>query len=380
VTVLPPPPIGAHSYHHQIAVSLIEDVAIGLCRFRGLTAVAPHTSAELSLGGKKTLFRTFGIDYAVETQLQDRAGEVWLSVKLINARSRKMLWADQYEFNRDTIARQYREMSVRIVLLLVDRIERAELARYDVEQNPTAYHLFLRGQRFLRALDLPNVRRARREFRNAIAVCPEFVPAITSLARTFQREWLLLARGDRDLLSEAERLARTAIEFDPDDARGYRELGNCTLFVGRFDESLRAYELAEQRNPQHADLLADLADALSHACEPAAALQKITKAIDLNPLCPDHYWWAAGGANFHLKRYADAIECMSRMRDQSPAYRLMAASWAMLGDQDLATEYVRKTKNIHPDFSVNGWLSILPIRNAEYAQHYAQSLREAGFE
>jgi hypothetical protein len=58
----------------------------------------------------------------------------------------------------------------------------------------------------------------------------------------------------------------------------------------------------------------------------------------------------------------------------------MAASWAMLGDQDLATEYVRKTKNIHPDFSVNGWLSILPIRNAEYAQHYAQSLREAGFE
>jgi tetratricopeptide (TPR) repeat protein len=379
VTVLPPPPVPELSYHHHIAVSLVEDIAIGLCRFRGLTSVAPHTSAELSYGGKKALFQSFGIDYAVETQLQDRGGEVWLSVKLLHAPTRKILWAEQYAFNRESIARQYRELSVRIAVHLMDRIEREELAHYETEQDPTAYHLFLRGQRYLRALDLPNVRRARREFKAAVGACKDFVPAIASLARTYQREWLLMARGDRDLLAESERLARIAIDLDPDDARGYRELGNCTLFVGRFDESLRAFELAEQRNPQHADLLADLADALSHACEPAAALQKIEKAIELNPLCPDHYWWAAGGANFHLRRYGDAIACMSRMRDQSPAYRLLAASSAMLGERERAAEYVQKTKDIHPDFSVNGWLSILPIRDSEYAQHYAQGLREAGF-
>ncbi len=39
---------------------------------------------------------------------------------------------------------------------------------------------------------------------------------------------------------------------------------------------------------------------LTHAGEPAMALQKISSAIALNPLCPDHYWWTAGGANFLL--------------------------------------------------------------------------------
>jgi DNA-binding SARP family transcriptional activator/TolB-like protein len=380
ITILPPVQPGGQDFRHQLAASLIEDITIGLCRIKALSVVAPHTAWQLSVSGKKGLFRTFGIDYSVETQLQNVRGRVSLSVKLVDALTREILWTEQYPFDQEQSDRNYRELSIRVVGSLMEKIERTELARYEVEQNPMAYHLFLRGQRYLRVLDLPTVRRARREFKTALGACSDFVPAISSLARTYQREWLLMARGDTELLVESERLARAAIEIDPDDARGYRELGNCTLFVGRFDESLRAFELAELHNPQHADLLADLADALSHACEPAAALEKITKAIDLNPLCPDHYWWAAGGANFHLRRYAEAIESMSHMNDPSPAFRLLAASWAMLGEREQAAKYVRKATEIHPDFSVNGWLSILPTKNPEFAQHYERSLREAGFE
>ncbi len=379
VTVLPPPPTPELNYHHHMAVSLVEDVAIGLCRFRGLTSVAPHTSAEFSLGGKKALMETFGIDYAVETQLQDRGGEAWLSVKLVNARTRKILWADQYEFNRDTIARQYRELSLRIILLLVDRIERTELSRYEAEPNKTAYHLFLAGQRHLRTLGLPSVRRARRHFKAAMSACPDFVPAISGLARTYQQEWLLMARGDHDLLAETEKLATLSCEIDPDDARGYRELGVCRLYNGRFDESIAALAQAEKRSPQFADLLNDFADAYSHTCDFPAALQKINKAIELNPLCPDHYWWTAAGANYHLQQYREAIRCMSHMRDQSAAYRLMAACYAMLGDREHARMFVKKTKDIHPDFTISGWLSIVPIQDPHYARHYEQGLREAGF-
>ena len=81
---------------------------------------------------------------------------------------------------------------------------------------------------------------------------------------------------------------------------------SCNAYTGRFDESLEALAEGEQRNPQFADLLNDFADALVHACEPAAALEKITHAIELNPLCPDQYWWAAAGANYQLSRYAEA--------------------------------------------------------------------------
>jgi tetratricopeptide (TPR) repeat protein len=253
------------------------------------------------------------------------------------------------------------------------------LSRYDVELNASAYHLFLSGQRFLHRLDLPHIRRARRAFKLAISACSDFVPAISGLAQTCNMEWLLMARGDSDLLGEAERLSRRSLEIDPDDARGYRDLGLCTIYGGRFDESLEAFSQGERRNPQYADLLVEYADALQHSSEASAALEKINHAIKLNPLAPDRYWWVAGGANFHLHRYREAIESMSRMRDQSPAFRLLAASWAMIGEREKAAECVRKATEIHPDFSVDSWLSILPIRDRTFAQHYEQSLREAGF-
>jgi tetratricopeptide (TPR) repeat protein len=193
-------------------------------------------------------------------------------------------------------------------------------------------------------------------------------------------EWLLRAHGDEDMLHDAEGLAARAIEVDPDDARGYRELGVCRAYAGRFEESLEALALGEQKNPQHADLLNDFADALVHACEPATALQKIDQAIALNPLCPDQYWWAAAGANYQLERYSQAVDCMYQMRDQTPALRLLAASWGMLGDFDRANEYAKLTKESHPDFRIGNWLSIVPFRDQRVIRKYAEGLRAAGFD
>lgn len=380
ISVLPPMPTARQDFSHRIAVSLIDDVTIGLCRFKSLSVVAPHTAWEMTIGGKKALFKTFAIDYAIESQLQHRGTELYLSVQLMKAASREIIWTEQYLFDFDKAARHYRDLSIRILTTVVDRVERSELAKYDAEQAATPYHLYLNGQRLLRTLDLPNVRRARRIFKAAANESRDFVPAISGLAKTFHLEWLLLARGDSELLSEAERLARLSLEIDPDDARGFRELGVCHLYLGRFDESLEAFGEAEAKNPRYADLLMDYADALTHACEPAASLEKITAAIELNPLCPDSYWWAAAGANFYLQRYSEAKNCLSRMRDGSPAYRLLAASCAMLGDREGADEYVRRAKEIHPDFRVSEWLAFVPIRDPAYRKHYEDSLRLAGFE
>ncbi len=379
ITILPPVANGGQSIRHQLAASLIEDVTIGLCRSKSLSVVAPHTAWQLSAPGKRSLFKTFDIDYSVESQLQYSGGEYWLSMKLVSSATRDILWTAQYPFRQEQADRSYRDLSAQIILALVDKVERVELARYEVAQDPTAYSLYLVGQRYTRILDLPNVRRARRTFKAAISASTDFVPAISGLARTYQLEWLLMARGDGDLLVEASRLAERALEIDPDDARGHRDLAVCNLYAGRFDESLRAFSEAERRNPQHADLLNDFSDALVHACEPQSALEKITTAIRLNPLCPDQYWWAAGGANYQLERYGDAIECMSKMRDQSPVYRLLAASWAMVGDQRQASEYVRLAKDIHPDFDVKSWLSILPLRDPKFKELYERGLRRAGF-
>jgi DNA-binding SARP family transcriptional activator/TolB-like protein len=379
VTILPPVPPPLQDYHYGLATSLVEDITIGLCRFKAFSVIAPHTAAQLTGAGKGALLRTHGIDYLVETQLTTPRGAQRLSVRLLRAMSREILWAEQYAFEDADVAQKYNELSLRIILSLIERVERAELARYDRNHEESAYRHFLTGQKFLNQLDLPHVRRARRSFKAALSVSPYFVPAISALARTYQREWMLMARGDEELLGEATRLAKQSVEIDPDDASGYRELGIAWLFRGAFDESLEALRLAEQRNPQHADLLVDAADALSHSSEAPAALPKVNRAIELNPLCPDQYWWVAGTTHYQMYNYQSVIDCVSRMRDQSPAYRLMAAACAMHGDQARAGDYRRKAMEIHPDFDVASWLKILPIQDRRGAEHYEEGLRKAGF-
>jgi DNA-binding SARP family transcriptional activator/TolB-like protein/cytochrome c-type biogenesis protein CcmH/NrfG len=381
IAILTPAKAGTDVMLGTLADALVEDITIGLCRFKALSVIAPYTAGELSgNASQEETFRRLGIDYVVEARLHRRDSGHTLSVKLVNERAREIVWAEQYSFEPGDVARRYRELSIRLVMLLTERIERSELASYDIEQDPDAYHWFLVGQRWLRALDLPSIRKARRAFKTALTGCPDFVPALSGMARALQLEWLLLARGDPELLNEAEELAQRAVTADPDDARGYRELGICHLFNRRYDESKGALAEGEMRNPQFADLLTDFADTLVHSCEPAPALDKIERAISLNPLGPDQYWWTAAGVNYQLKRYQTAVECIERMRDQSPAYRLMAASCAMQGDRGRARSFVRKAKSIHPDFKVRNWLSVVPLRDPGEREHYEQGLRLAGFE
>ena len=379
ITILPPAKVGKQDRYH-LAVSLIEDVTIGLCRFKALSIIAPHTAWQLSVSGNQGLLRTLAIDYVIETQIQNRGGEHWLSVKLVNAASREILWTERYSFEQAQTAHHYRELSVQIILALVDKIERAELTLYAGEQDATAYHLYLAGQRYLRRSTCRTSAGRAAPSRRPSAIAPISCP------RSAARRGPITSNGCSWPAATASSWPRpSSLPIDrsrsiPMMRAAIASSVMCNAYTGRFDESLEALAEGEQRNPQFADLLNDFADALVHACEPAAALEKITHAIELNPLCPDQYFWAVAGANYQLGRYAEAKDSLARMRDRTPAFRLMAASCAMLGEKEQAREYVRKTREVHPDFSVKSWLSVMPFRDKAVIENYEQGLRLAGFD
>jgi len=64
------------------------------------------------------------------------------------------------------------------------------------------------GQRLLRNIDLPSIRRARKFFRAALASASNHVPAMAGLSRSYVMEWLVRAPFEASLLEEAEQCAR----------------------------------------------------------------------------------------------------------------------------------------------------------------------------
>lgn len=374
------PPLSGGEPVFELAAAVLEDVTIGLCRQRTFAVFAPFTAWRLGSDGPESDFvQKHGIDYVVQTRIQESGGDHFLTAKLLDASSRKIAWADRFAFRTTDPGQSYHNLSHRIVASLSEEIANAEIDRYRRDGDASAYVAYLLGTRALATLQLPGIRSARALFKASIRQDRGFAPALGGLARTLHMEWLLLARGEPDLLHQAEVFSRRALDADPECADGLRELGLCLLYSGKFDESLGALAEAERRNPQHADLLADYADALSLGGQPADALKKIDHATALNPLCPDHYRWYQGTIQYQLEQYEAAIDALSRMGDSSPAYKLIAACWAMLGETSKARDYARKVLQIYPEFTVGKWLSMIPIRDAALKRHYEQGLRAAGF-
>jgi DNA-binding SARP family transcriptional activator/TolB-like protein len=381
ITVLPPPELDGANRLHRLAASLIEDVTVGLHRHKALTVVVSYPAWKLSrIESLEEAVSRFAIDYVAETQLSDHDGTPFLSIKLFSTEDRRVIWADRCAMGHADVAQRFGELSLKFITTFVEQVERAELSRDEPQLDRAAYFEYLSGQRRLEAIDLPSVRKAQRSLRSVVKGYPDFAPGLCGLARSYQREWLLTARHDTALLTRAEEIARRAIEADPDDSRGYRELGVCLLFERRFDDSLEALALAEERNPHHADLLVDLADSLGHSGAPKEGLSKLDEALTLNPLPTDLFWWTAAGMHYQTGNYHGAIEAASRMRNQWPVSRLLAAAWAQLGEKERAREYVDGVLEVYPDFEIKKWLTIVPQKSARDAKHYEEGLRAAGFE
>ncbi|WP_181703659.1 BTAD domain-containing putative transcriptional regulator [Chthonobacter albigriseus] len=378
VAVMPPELAPSAGEAGHVATALLEDVTLGLCSARSVSMVAPHTCQRLAQESVDTIAQ-LGIDYSVESRLVRFGETASLQVKLVDAASRTIIWAERYGVDALDAHGSYRDLSARIGTSVIETVERTELDKLLPEHDGSAYCLFLKGRFHLRQMDLPSIRKARKCFKAATKESPVYASAIAGIARTYHLEWLLLARGDASCLEQAGEYARQAAELSPTEVHALRELGLWNQFSGRFEASLQAFDEAELVSPHYADLLADHADALVHASEPELALRKIHQATALNPLCPDDYRWIEGGANFLLGNYREAIEALQRMRERGPAYRLMAASSAMAGDMEASRQYARKARAIHPDFRVEDWLAVLPLRDPRQRDHYEEGLRRAGF-
>lgn len=362
------------------ASSLIEDVTIGLCALRSVSVIAPYTAAQIGLqSDKANTYERHTISYILDTRLTDEGDRQSLFAQLIFFASDEVIWADRFNLIGDGLMQSRRGIAHRIASAIASQVERNEAARNAYERNGESYRSYLLGQRYLKHLNLPEIRRARKSFREALGVQRDFAPAMSGLARSYFVEWLLTARGDRELLTLAESHAREAVAADETLASGHRELGVVKLYLREFDESIEFHDRAEELSPHYANVIASYADTLVQASRPGEGLQKIEAAIDLNPIAPDEYFWTAASASYSLGHYEQALAYIDRMRDRTPADRLSAASWGMLGDRRKARQFVRKTLDVHPDFDLDRWMAIVPIREEWQREHYREGLKKAGF-
>ena len=364
-----------------LTTSLVDHITVELGRSRRIAVISPHTAWQFAEADFVSKAGEFAVPFVLELRLLPGSGADTQhhSAKLIDTASREIIWSDAFSIEADAAQQRLRAVARAAAYQLVEQIENTLLREHAESREASAYIWELMGRRHMHSLDLRRIRRARNYFRSAIDADRLFAPGWYGAARTFSREWVLCAREDPKLLADARAFAERAMELDPLDSGGERELGHASLYCGDLEESIAHFSAAEQLAPHNADVLVDLADAYVHNSEIDTAGRLVERALDLNPLAPDEYHWVAGSVDFFREDFASARLSLKRMKDRTPAARLIAAAAAMDGDLTEAERYRTIEMANHPDFRIGEWLKLMPQRDRGHLELYVRALRTAGF-
>jgi DNA-binding SARP family transcriptional activator/Tfp pilus assembly protein PilF len=380
VLVLPPAnaPAGSVAGSDMVLGSaLIDEVTHVLSQARAFAVFAPHTARQLAVAPFPQA-NPYGADYLVRTALLPASGGGnLLRVALTSLATHELLLSDEMRFAEEALGAHHLAMAAALGSKLVDGIGRRELSVARATGSATAFVHYLHGIDLLQGVTLQQIRAARKRFRQALRISPNFARARAMVARSLSMEYLLLGRREMAPLEEALREARRAFEDDPTDPLVHREIGHALIYFDALDEAVENLRVAADHGPHFADVLCTLADGLIHIGRNPDARPILDRALALNPLAPDLYHWIDATSHYFLGDYEGARQSIARMKTPDSAGRIAAAAEAMLGNTALARRHKDRFLAENPDFRLDHY--VYPIRDRADREHLLSGMRAAGF-
>jgi predicted O-linked N-acetylglucosamine transferase (SPINDLY family) len=160
---------------------------------------------------------------------------------------------------------------------------------------------------------------------------------------THSQAWVHLRRGracrDRNDFAAAAAEFRQAVDSDPNLAEALADLADALAVLGRPDEAVRYWERALARGPESALWHCGLADARHAQGQVPEAIEAYREAVARDAGLV-RAWWGLGCACLTGKDYAAAAEALGRVvalaPDQGPAWHNLGSAHFELGQADAA--------------------------------------------
>lgn len=385
LAILPFDNMSAEAEQEHLGDGITEDLILSLSQI-GHLSVTPRSSAFTFKNKAATvqeIGRELGARYIVTGSLRKSGDRIRLSVELADAQTGAHLWSTRYDRRLDDIFAVQDEITLTVATALQVELTEGEqaLLRYTTTNNVEAWTHFIRGLSFFRTVSADTYRQARGCFEQALAHDPDSAQIHAMLACTLAIEGRFHWVPDRDgTLERAKAMADIALERDPENADAWAALGYWHMSYRRLNESVDAYAKAASFAPQHADLRALSALALTFAERPEEAILEVQAAIKLNPLGPGWYFGILGHAFRYAGRFDEALAVLSEYNDRSTGFGLvdMVLTCADTGNMEDARRYGRDLLAARPDFTVDKWALTQNCLDPERLARDRSSLTDAG--
>jgi TolB-like protein len=367
---------------------IVEDITTALSQFGQLFVVA--RSSSFTYKGRNTdvqqVGRQLGVRYVLEGSLRKAAGQVRISVQLIDAGTGVQLWAAGFDGALDQVFDLQDRVASGVVGVIAPKIEQVEIER--AKRKPTesldAYDYYLHGLASFHQDSREANDEALRLFGKAVERDPGFAAAYGMAALCFVgRNWKNWMRDPREEVAQAARLANRAAELGRGDAVALAAAGMALgIVVKELDRAAILLDRSLLLNPNLAASWLRSAWVRLFLGQFDLAIEHAGRAMRLSPLDPllvgmqTAIAFAHFCAGRHDQAAAWAERAVTEQATFAPAIRVLAASCASLDRMDEATKAMARLQEINA--SVPTDLRHLPFREPKYLAKYAEALRKAG--
>jgi TolB-like protein len=194
----------------------------------------------------------FGVDYVLEGSVRRVGERIRITAQLVSVGDEMHLWAETYESGLGDLLSSQRRISNRIAETLA--LDVLQVPGATSSLDPAVYEAYLKGIHHRDQLTEDGYRRATAEFERALALDPEYAPALASMSACY---CLLSGHGlETDepeiLMTRTRELAEQALALDGNLAEAHGTLGMALLkYDWDWEGAERELELATELNPSN---------------------------------------------------------------------------------------------------------------------------------
>lgn len=349
------------------------------------------TSSVMRYKGKETdiaqIAKELEVDAVMSGRLVQRGDDLSISVQLIDSRTAKLIWAEQYDRKMADLLATQREIATTITQKLQLKLtgEEAKGITKKYTDNNDAYQLYLKGRYHLAKRTKDDIVKGIEYFQQAIKLDPNFALAYARISDSYMsmpaypymdpKEAFpqataaalraveidpTLAEGHTFLgmtlaiaewnWADAERELKRGIELDPNNAATHFRYGQIYLAdIGRLDEAIATVKRSLELEPLDLNMGANLAWLYLLARQNDNALEQAKKVYEMEPAFPVGRWML--GESYLLNgMYEESIASSKQTLEANPttqyALRNLGIAYAKSGRRREAQDVLQQFRDL----------------------------------
>lgn len=235
---------------------LAESLIYRLTQLPGLK-VSP-TNSVLRYKGSQTdvaaIAKELEVDAVMSGRLTQRGDDLTISVELTNARTKKLIWAEQYVRKMSDLLATQREIAGAVTQKLQLKLSGEEtkgLTKSYTTDNE-AYQLYLKGRFYWNTRTRAGLKTAIEQFKAASEKDPNFALAYVGMADSYLVGTYNERGTDKDAFIKAKAYATRALEIDPSLAEPHASMGLVNHYQWNWAEAEEYFKQALELNANYA--------------------------------------------------------------------------------------------------------------------------------